>query len=49
MMNFSLHGKKRVAGPSPAQILLLKQRQQLQMQLLAKNNMHHSYNKSISQ
>jgi hypothetical protein len=38
-MFFSLYGKKRVAPPSPAQLLLLKQRQQyLQIQLLSKNN-----------
>ena len=38
MMNFSLYSKKRVATPTPAQLLLLKQRQQhLQMMLLAKN------------
>jgi phage-related minor tail protein len=43
MMNFSLYGKKRVPTPSPAQLLLLKQREQyLQMQLLSKNNTHHS-------
>ena len=38
-MFFSLYGKKRIAPPSPAQLLLLKQRQQyLQIQLLSKNN-----------
>lgn len=38
-MFFSLYGKKRLAPPSPAQLLLLKQRQQyLQIQLLSKNN-----------
>lgn len=38
-MFFSLYGKRRLATPSPAQLLLLKQRhQQLQMTLLAKNN-----------
>lgn len=40
-MFFSLYGKKRIAPPSPAQLLLLKQRQQyLQIQLLSKNNTH---------
>jgi hypothetical protein len=38
-MFFSLYGKRRLATPSPAQLLLLKQRHhQLQMTLLAKNN-----------
>lgn len=38
-MFFSLYGKRRLATPSPAQLLLLKQReQQLQANLLAKNN-----------
>ena len=41
-MFFSLYGKKRIAPPSPAQLLLLKQRQQYlqiqQIQLLSKNN-----------
>jgi hypothetical protein len=41
-MFFSLYGKKRVAPHSPAQLLLLKQRQQYlqiqQIQLLSKNN-----------
>lgn len=38
-MFFSLYGKRRLATPSPSQLLLLKQRHhQLQMTLLAKNN-----------
>ena len=38
-MFFSLYGKRRLATPSPAQLLLLRHRhQQLQMTLLAKNN-----------
>jgi hypothetical protein len=41
-MFFSLYGKKRLAPPSPAQLLLLKQRQQYlqiqKIQLLSKNN-----------
>ena len=47
-MFFSLYGKKRVAPPSPAQLLLLKQRQQYlqiqQIQLLSKNNTPESKN-----
>lgn len=44
-MFFSLYGKKRVATPSPAQLLILRQRQQLlQMILLAKNNTPESKN-----
>jgi len=44
-MFFSLYGKKRVAPLSPAQLLLLKQRQQyLQIQLLSKANTSESKN-----
>ena len=47
-MFFSLYGKKRIAPPSPAQLLLLKQRQQYlqiqQIQLLSKNNTPESKN-----
>ena len=44
-MFFSLYGKKRLAPPSPVQLLLLKQRQQyLQIQLLSKNNTPESKN-----
>ena len=47
-MFFSLYGKKRVAPHSPAQLLLLKQRQQYlqiqQIQLLSKNNTPESKN-----
>jgi hypothetical protein len=38
-MFFSLYGKRRLATPTPEQLLLLKQRHQLlQMNLLEKNN-----------
>jgi hypothetical protein len=38
-MFFSLYGKRRLATPTPEQLLLLKQRHQLlQMTLLEKNN-----------
>ena len=53
MMNFSLYGKKRIPTPSPAQLLLLKQREQyLQKHLLSKNNTsghvnHESENKIV--
>jgi hypothetical protein len=47
-MFFSLYGKKRVAPLSPAQLLLLKQRQQYlqiqQIQLLSKKNTSESKN-----
>jgi hypothetical protein len=47
-MFFSLYGKKRVAPLSPAQLLLLKQRQQYlqiqQIQLLSKANTSESKN-----
>jgi hypothetical protein len=50
-MFFSLYGKKRLAPPSPAQLLLLKQRQQYlqiqqiqKIQLLSKNNTPESKN-----
>ena len=37
-MDFVLYNKKRLARPSPAQVLILKQREKyLQMQLLSKN------------
>ena len=37
-MDFVLYNKKRLARPSPAQILIIKQREKyLQMQLLSKN------------
>lgn len=47
-MFFSLYGKRRLATHSPAQLLLLKQRQQYlqiqQIQLLSKNNTPESKN-----
>jgi hypothetical protein len=50
-MFFSLYGKKRLAPPYPAQLLLLKQRQQYlqiqqiqKIQLLSKNNTPESKN-----
>ena len=37
-MDFVLYSKKRLARPSPAQLLIIKQREKyLQMQLLSKN------------
>ena len=47
-MFFSLYGKRRLATPTPEQLLLLKQRQQYlqiqQIQLLSKNNTPESKN-----
>ena len=44
-MNFSLYGKKRIPTPTPAQLLLLKQRQQyLEMQVSSQNNTAESNN-----
>ena len=44
-MFFSLYGKRRLATPYPAQLLLFKQRQQyLKIQLLSKNNTPESNN-----